>query len=99
MAMGLILEFDGVGRDEYLAVNRALGVDMAAGTGDMPSGLTYHAAGAKSGGWVVFEVWDTQESQGRFMEERLGRALQDGGVNAPPSRVEWVELAADRRLG
>jgi hypothetical protein len=99
MAMGLILEFDGVGRDEYLAVNRALGVDMPAGTGDIPSGLTYHAAGAKPGGWVVFEVWATQESQQRFMEERLGRALQEGGVNAPPSRVEWVELTANSSLG
>jgi hypothetical protein len=98
MAMGLILEFDGVGRDDYLAVNRALGVDMTTGTGDIPAGLTYHAAGAKPGGWVVLEVWDSQESQQRFMQERLGRALQEGGVNAPPTRVEWIELTADSAL-
>ena len=45
---GLILEFVGVGREEYLAVNEALDMDMPAGPG--------------------------------------------------PSRVEWVELAADTSL-
>jgi hypothetical protein len=49
---------------------------------------------AKPGGWVVFEVWESREAQSRFMNERLGRALQEGGVSEPPSRVEWLELAA-----
>jgi hypothetical protein len=30
------------------------------------------------------------------MNERLGKALQEGGVKGPPSRVEWLELSAHR---
>jgi len=97
MAEGLILEFDGVGRAEYEAVNERLGIDAATGAGEWPSGLLYHAGGAKPGGWVVFEVWESTEAQARFMEERLGRALQEGGVGEP-ARVEWLELAASRSL-
>ncbi|MDX6598054.1 MAG: hypothetical protein QOE87_1941, partial [Gaiellales bacterium] len=27
---------------------------------------------------------------------RLGRALQEGGITGPPSRAEWIDLAAYR---
>jgi hypothetical protein len=94
MAAGLILEFDGVGREQYEAVNARLGIDPATGEGDWPDGLRFHAGGAKPGGWVVMEVWDSQEDQARFMDGRLGRALQEGGITGPPDRVEWVDLAA-----
>jgi hypothetical protein len=94
MAEGLILEFDGVGRDEYEAVNGRLGMDMNSGAGDWPSGLIFHAGGAKPGGWVVFEVWESKDAQAAFMNERLGRALQEGGIADPPARVEWLDLAA-----
>jgi hypothetical protein len=33
------------------------------------------------------------------MEDRLGRALQEGGISGPPSRAEWLDLAAHRNLG
>jgi hypothetical protein len=26
------------------------------------------------------------------MAERLGKALQEGGVTSPPSRVEWIPV-------
>jgi len=94
MAEGLILEFDGVGRGEYDAVNRELGLEQ----GDWPAGLLFHAGGAKPGGWVVFEVWDSQGSQERFMHERLAAALSAGGITSAPSRVEWLELAAHVNL-
>jgi hypothetical protein len=99
MAEGLILEFDGVGREQYEAVNAQLGIDMATGQGDWPEGLLYHAGGAKPGGWVVFEVWDSKDAQERFMSGRLGQALQAGGITGPPSRVEWVDLAAHHAPG
>jgi hypothetical protein len=43
---------------------------------------------------VVFEVWESRQAQERFMNERLGRAIQEAGITAPPSRAEWLELAA-----
>jgi hypothetical protein len=94
MAEGLVLEFEGVGREQYEAVNGRLGIDPDTGQGDWPDGLLFHAGGAKPGGWLVFEVWDSREAQERFMNERLGRALQEGGITEPPGRVEWLELAA-----
>ena len=94
MADGLILEFEGVGRQEYDAVNKRLGIDPEGGQGDWPAGLIFHAGGAKAGGWVVFEVWESRDAQEKFMNERLAQALQEGGVTGPPARVEWLELAA-----
>ena len=94
MAQGLILEFDGLDQDIYEAVNERLGIDMATGQGSWPSGLMSHAGGAKPDGWVVMEVWESREDQERFMQDRLGQALQEGGASGPPSRVEWLDLAA-----
>lgn len=99
MADGLILEFEGFGAETYERVNELLGIDMASGEGDWPQGLLAHTGGAKDGGWVVFEVWASRADQERFMSERLGRALQEGGVEAPPSRIEWLDLSAHHNPG
>jgi hypothetical protein len=98
MAEGLILEFDGFDSTHYEAVNERLGIDPQSGEGDWPSGLLYHAAGTKDGGFVVFEIWNSKADQEQFMNDRLGRALQEGGVTEPPSRVEWIDVAAHRNL-
>jgi hypothetical protein len=98
MADGLILEFDGFGVETYKRVNELLGVDMASGEGDWPQGMLFHAGGAKPGGWVVFEVWSSRADQERFMSERLGQALKEGGVEGAPARIEWLDLAAHRNL-
>jgi hypothetical protein len=99
MAEGLILEFDGVGREQYEAVNARLGIDQHTGHGDWPAGLQFHAGGAKPGGWVVFEIWESRAAQQQFMSQRLGRALHAGGVTSPPTRAEWLELAAHNTPG
>jgi hypothetical protein len=92
MADALILEFDGVGREHYDAVNGRLGIDPVGGSGDWPKGLTSHVGAAKPGGWVVVEVWESKADQEAFMQGRLGPALQEEGLPAP-TRVEWLELA------
>jgi hypothetical protein len=94
MAEGLILEFEGFGVDTYEQVNGLLGIDMESGEGDWPAGLLAHTGGAKEGGWVVFEVWASQADQGRFMQDRLGPALAQAGIEGPPARVEWIQVAA-----
>ena len=99
MAEALILEFEGIGRERYEAVNAALGIDAATGEGDWPAGLKFHAGGeTDDGGLVVIEVWESREAQAAFMESRLGRALQEGGVTAPPARTVWAGLLAVRDL-
>jgi hypothetical protein len=94
MAVELILKFDGIGRDVYEAVNARLGIDMNSGAGDWPAGLLSHAGGlAENGNLVVTEVWESREDQGRFMQDRLGRALAEGGVTAQPA-ITWIDLIA-----
>jgi hypothetical protein len=93
MSEGFILEFDGLGKDQYEAVNGRLGIDPVSGQGNWPAGMLSHFGGAKPGGWVVFEVWDSKESQEQFMSERLGKALQESGVTSPPARMEWFDQA------
>lgn len=99
MAEGLVLEFEGFGRDRYEAVNGELGIDIETGAGDWPAGLLFHAGGAKPGGWVVFEIWESKADQEAFMNGRLGKALQDAGVTGPPSRAEWLDIASYRTPG
>jgi hypothetical protein len=94
MAEALILEFDGLDRDKYDAVNGHLGIDPESGQGDWPAGMVFHSGGAKPGGWVVYEIWESKDAQAAFMAERLAPALQQGGVSEPPTRMEWIELAA-----
>ena len=95
MPAGVILEFEGVTKKEYDAVNSALGIDYETGEGDWPDGLVTHSAGLNEDGqFVVMEVWDTPEHQARFMEDRLGEALAKGGVTEPPTSVTWIELVA-----
>ena len=92
MAYGIILEFTGIGKKEYDAVNQKLGIDMAAGTGDLPAGLESHAGGTTpGGGFVVYEVWDTKATQEAFMAGQLGVALGAAGV-PDPVRVTEVDI-------
>jgi hypothetical protein len=46
MAEGLILEFDGLTREPYDAVNASPGIDVVTRAGDCPAGLLVHAGGA-----------------------------------------------------
>jgi hypothetical protein len=92
MSDALILEFTGVTADQYRAVNGILGIDYVTGEGDWPAGLLTHIGAAGAGGdLVVVEVWDSQESQGTFMNSRLGPALGQVGV-PQPVRLEWLSL-------
>ncbi|MBJ7595244.1 MAG: hypothetical protein JF886_10360 [Candidatus Dormibacteraeota bacterium] len=94
MAELLVLEFDGFGEDVYRKVNEALGIDPENGDGDWPAGMITHAGGKTPTGWIVVEVWDSRESQEKFMNERLGAALQQGGVQGPPKKADWTSLTA-----
>jgi hypothetical protein len=99
MAAELILEFEGITTTEYWAVNKALGIDAETGEGTWPDGLVAHSAGLNEAGHlVVIEVWDSPAHQAKFMEERLGPALVEGGVTEPPSSITWIELVSHQHL-
>jgi hypothetical protein len=92
MSEVLILEFAGVGADQYQAVNKILGVDSATGEGDWPEPLHTHVAGTSETGLVVVEVWESQDAHAAFMA-RLGPALGEAGV-PQPARMEWLTHVA-----
>jgi len=90
---GIVLEFDGVDKKQYDAVNEKLGIDMAAGSGPWPEGLLSHAGGTTEGnGFCVFEVWDSKAQQEEWIGGRLGAALAAVGVPAPV-RVTELDIA------
>jgi hypothetical protein len=93
MADAIIWEFDGLTRADYNAVNEKLGIDPA-GDGGWPEGLIHHTSAEKSGGLVVFEVWESKDVQERWLNEQLRPALAAAGVTTPPTRVEWLEVVA-----
>jgi hypothetical protein len=94
----LILEFDGATAKHYESVNKLLGIDMDAGQGDWPPGLMSHTGAADAAGnLIVFEVWDSQDSQAKFMDSRLGPSLAKAEVPAP-RRSEWLALLAHHEL-
>jgi hypothetical protein len=92
MAELFVLEFDGFSQDDYKKVNSILGIDEATGEGDWPTGLLTHSAGRTENGWTVVEVWDSREDQDNFMKSRLGAALQQAGVDRPPTKADWTTL-------
>lgn len=87
MSYGIVLSFEGVGADQYWAVNDKLGINRD-GSGDWPKGLRSHAGGPTATGWVVCEVWDSKADQEAFMGSRLGSALAEVGVPAPSQVIE-----------
>lgn len=92
MSEALFFEFTGVSADDYQAVNAILGLDPVTGSGDWPPGLLSHTGAAGAGGsLMVFELWDSQESQGAFMASRLGPALAQAQL-PEPTRLEWLSV-------
>jgi hypothetical protein len=92
MSAALILEFQGVTKAQYDAVNKKLGIDPNSGQGDWPAGMRSHVGGTTDdGGLMVVEIWDSQDAQAAFMQSRLGPALGEVGV-PDPTRVGWFDV-------
>ena len=99
MAELLILEFDSVTESEYRNVNAELGIDPETGKGDWPAGLITHLAGlAEDGRAFVVESWTSREAQAEFMQNRLGVAMDRGGLTATP-KVTWATLIGEQHPG
>lgn len=93
MAAGLILQFPaGVGEQEYDAVSAKIQLNLHTGEGDWPAGLLSHSAGPSESGWIVTEIWDSQESQAAFMASRLGPAL----ASLPKPSILWFDVIASQ---
>ncbi len=87
MSVGLIMQFDGVGSEQYDQVMRELGLALHNDSGDnWPAGIVSHVAGARpEGGWTVVDVWESQDAFDKFMNDRLGPALGAVGTLPEPT--------------
>jgi hypothetical protein len=87
MPYGIVLVFDGVGADQYWAVNERLGINRD-GSGDWPAGMVSHSGGPTATGWIVSEVWNSKGDQEAFMASRLGAALGEVGLPEPSQVID-----------
>lgn len=75
--------YEGGTEEQYRATLKA--VHPAEG---LPSGQIYHAAGPAEGGWLVVAIWDSKESNDRFIEDTLMPTLPkvEGGFQGIPQQ-------------
>ena len=72
MSVVIITEPEGVTVDMYDAVNQRLfGEDDTP-----PDGLIVHTAGEVDGNLRVIDVWESREAHDKFVQERLGPAIE-----------------------
>jgi len=96
MAIGMLLAGEGVTEDSYKQVTEQMFGTYPMRQEDSPDGLILHTAGQSDQGWYVYDVWDSQEQFQRFVEAKLGPALQqigagDGGGGQPQPQFFPIE--------
>jgi hypothetical protein len=90
MAIGVLLDIPGGTQEQYEEINqKAFGNPK--GPAEPLSGLIIHTAGATSGGWRIFDVWESREQFDRFNDEYIMPAVQ--GMDLPQVPPEVYELA------
>ena len=85
MAVGILLEFPGVTREQYEQLEQDIG------TGASPEGNLIHVCGPTAeGGWRTVDVWESQEAFERFANELLIPHARARGF-PQPSKREFFE--------
>jgi hypothetical protein len=98
MAIGFVLQFDGVTKDDYEAVCGPENLDLRSpgnptGNGEaaeLPAGALHHVAGSNGTGWTVVDVWESRAAFDAFLSTTLGPAL--GKVGLPEPKVTTFEV-------
>jgi len=86
--MTVAYTFNSVAREQYEPVFHEL---MDGGMSH--EGLILHAAGAETDGkWRIIEVWESDESKGRWERDALMPALQRHGVDTTQGPPEWTRV-------
>jgi hypothetical protein len=88
MAVGVLMNMSGVTQDQYEQLNQKMFGTNVLESSDAPEGLIMHSAGPTPEGWYVYDVWESKDAFQRFVEDKLGPAVQEltggeGGGNEP----------------
>jgi hypothetical protein len=94
MAVGMLLAGEGVSRESYEQVTEKMFGGYPMSEAQAPDGLLLHTAGQSDQGWYVYDVWESQEHFQRFVESKLGPALEElavGGGERPQPQFFPIE--------
>jgi len=80
MTTGMLLTWSGITKEQYDKVMDLLDFDAKP-----QRGLIFHCAGQASGGWRVFDIWESEDAFDRFLKDRLAPAFQKAGVQGRPT--------------
>ena len=87
MAIGMLLTWSGFTKEQYEKV-----VDILDLAKKPQPGMIFHCAGQASGGWRVFDIWESQEAYDRFMRDRLGPAFKTAGIQGSGPNPEFFPI-------
>jgi hypothetical protein len=90
MAVCLVVDIPGGKIEQYDAVMASL----EESGGRLGDGQTFHMAGPTDDGFTVVDVWNSREDFDRFMQDRLGEAIQAAGIPQPTIREIPVHAEA-----
>ena len=85
MAIGLLLDIDGMDTKMYDELNAAANFP-----GEVPAGLISHVAGPTESGMRVLDIWESRADFDRFVNDRLGPAL--GRIDAHPIKLSMPQV-------
>ena len=85
MAVGMLLAGEGITGDSYRQVTEGMFGAFPMPESQAPEGLILHTAGESDQGWYVYDVWESKEHFQRFVESKLGPALEATGAGTGAS--------------
>ena len=94
MAVGMLLAGEGVTRDTYVQLTENMFGSFPMREQQSPDGLLLHTAGQSDQGWYVYDVWESKDHFQRFVQNKLGPAIQElgaGGDSQPQPQFFPVE--------
>lgn len=84
MAVMMLMQWDGVTREQYDAVRKIVDFE-----GNPPEGALYHVAGCSDRGLRVADTWERAEDFQAFVEQRLMPGVQKAGIHGEPKVEIW----------
>ncbi len=85
MAVCYVMEWSGVNEAQYQAVLDELRITRF--EGPTADGGISHLAGPVDGGWLIVDIWESNEAFQRFLADHLGPASAKVGVPQPSVRT------------
>jgi hypothetical protein len=79
MAIGMFMDWSGVGSERYDRIRGA--VDWE---GNVPDGALFHVATFDEEGSHIFDLWESAEAFQTFVDTRLMPAVQAEGIETEP---------------